>query len=389
MNNFERRLFLEYFEKFFSLINFNNYYTAKFIADFFEEFKIKSKYDCSKLNINREMNFDERVKFKNFLKETLIQLKNKIKPTNTLFENKTLAIKEIFQLEESEYKFMLYKLFEKDLQLIGSLFSVIETNSSEFSKSLYGLLGLKYEYQVENTRNNLIQKGVATKEYRYGRMPELSTKIIEILENKSIKTEKQICKFLLGKEEKSNLKISDYKYLKNELNKTVEIVKSAVACKAKGINILLYGSVGCGKTEFAKLIANNATIPIYSVKTETDYLQELTREGRLSDLRVKQRLLSNSKNSCILFDEAEDVMNTGFSFFDRSASKGYLNKILETTPVPVIWTTNNIYDVDPAFLRRMTYSVEFEKLTDKAKFNIWNKTLKKNDLKLKNQKLKN
>ena len=68
--------------------------------------------------------------------------------------------------------------------------------------------------------------------------------------------------------------------------------------------------------------------------------------------------------------------------------EGYLNKILETTPVPVIWTTNNIQDVDPAFLRRMTYSVEFEKLTDKAKFNIWNKTLKKNDFKVKKSKIK-
>lgn len=71
-----------------------------------------------------------------------------------------------------------------------------------------------------------------------------------------------------------------------------------------------------------------------------------------------------------------------------SASKGYLNKILETTSVPVIWTTNNIYDVDPAFLRRMTYAIEFEKLSEENRLDIWKKVLKKNNLNVCKSKLK-
>ena len=70
-----------------------------------------------------------------------------------------------------------------------------------------------------------------------------------------------------------------------------------------------------------------------------------------------------------------------------SSSKGYLNKALETMSVPVIWTTNNIFDVDPAFLRRMTYAIEFEKLSEENRLKIWKKILKKNNLKMKKSKL--
>ena len=79
-------------------------------------------------------------------------------------------------------------------------------------------------------------------------------------------------------------------------------------------------------------------------------------------------------------------MNRGFSEFG-SASKAYLNTLIEETPVPIIWTTNNIYNVDPAFLRRMTYTIEFEKLSEDVRLNIWKRTLRKNKLKVDNKRL--
>ena len=70
-----------------------------------------------------------------------------------------------------------------------------------------------------------------------------------------------------------------------------------------------------------------------------------------------------------------------------SASKAYLNTLLEETPIPIFWTTNNIYTVDPAFLRRMTYTIEFENLTDDIRLNIWKKVVRKNKLKVNKEKL--
>uniref|UniRef100_UPI00402A0CCD AAA family ATPase n=1 Tax=Candidatus Stercorousia sp. TaxID=3048886 RepID=UPI00402A0CCD len=190
---------------------------------------------------------------------------------------------------------------------------------------------------------------------------------------------------LLGSNLKSDLKWNDFDYLKKERDISLNILTSAVNNKTKGINILLFGSVGTGKTQFSKLVANKAKIDIYSVSAEI-MDKEATRTDRLNDLVSKQTILSKMDNSCILFDEAEDVMNRGFSEFG-SASKAYLNTLIEETPVPIIWTTNNIYNVDPAFLRRMTYTIEFEKLSEDVRLNIWKRTLRKNKLKVDNKRL--
>ena len=203
--------------------------------------------------------------------------------------------------------------------------------------------------------------------------------------NSEIKTQTQIKNILLGKNQKSELCGRDFEHLTKERDVTLNILNSAIKKHAKGINILLYGSVGTGKTQFAKLIANKAKCDMYSVSAEF-MDKEATRKDRLSDLSSKQTILSKSTNSCLLFDEAEDVMNRGFTEFG-SASKAYLNTLIEETPIPIFWTTNNIYDVDPAFLRRMTYTIEFEKLTDNIRLNIWKRVIRKNKLKIDNKKL--
>ena len=208
---------------------------------------------------------------------------------------------------------------------------------------------------------------------------------MQIMSDNKIKTHKQIKNILLGSNLKSDLKWNDFDYLKKERDIFLNILTSAVNNKTKGINILLFGSVGTGKTQLSKLVANKAKIDIYSVSAEI-MDKEATRTDRLNDLVSKQTILSKMDNSCILFDEAEDVMNRGFSEFG-SASKAYLNTLIEETPVPIIWTTNNIYNVDPAFLRRMTYTIEFEKLSEDVRLNIWKRTLRKNKLKVDNKRL--
>ena len=125
---------------------------------------------------------------------------------------------------------------------------------------------------------------------------------------------------------------------------------------------------------------------MHEVITETKDFCEAKRKDRLNSLRSLQKILSNTSNSCILFDEAQDVMNTGFSIFG-DASKSFLNKTLEESPVPIIWTTNDIYEVDPAFLRRMTYAIEFKKPNDKIRLNIWKQILKENKFEISDKKL--
>ena len=156
---------------------------------------------------------------------------------------------------------------------------------------------------------------------------EVNEDILKVFENPNCNSLAKVANVLLGTAEEATLTKLDFKHIEQKQKKVIKILKSAVKKKQKGVNILLYGNVGVGKTEFAKLVANLAKIPIYSVKTEGKEFKEARREERLIDLKAKQNILSHSKKSCILFDEAEDVMNRGFSCFG-SASKGYMNNLL-------------------------------------------------------------
>ena len=42
------------------------------------------------------------------------------------------------------------------------------------------------------------------------------------------------------------------------------------------------------------------------------------------------------------------------------SGKAWVNQILETNPVPTIWVTNRIEQIDPAFRRRFAYHLELK-----------------------------
>ena len=68
----------------------------------------------------------------------------------------------------------------------------------------------------------------------------------------------------------------------------------------------------------------------------------------------------------LVFDEIEDVFpfDLGALLFGMSSSetrpaKGGLTRALEHNPIPTIWIANHVHHIDPAYLRRFDYSVEF------------------------------
>ena len=382
MNNYEKRLFLNYFEKLINEINLNHYSFDSVFNFFIKEFKIKrnnfefDEDDCLVLD-----SLKQRLNFKKKLKKIFVELKTKIPQKPSAYEKKLNMIKEIYSLDKEEVVLFEFSLIQELNNIFKEFFNCVDGDSLTVFTRVF--LGLRFS-RSERLTDNLYYKNIL---YRRHGCIEINPEILKVFDNPQCDNAHKIVSVLLGDVEKSSLTKSDFKYIEDKQKKVVKILKSAVRKKQKGVNILLYGSVGVGKTEFAKLAANIASIPMYAVITETDKYKEASREDRLVDLYSKQHILSRIKNSCILFDEAEDVMNRGFSFMG-SASKGYLNKILETTSVPVIWTTNNIYDVDPAFLRRMTYAIEFEKLSEENRLDIWKKVLKKNNLNVCKSKLK-
>ena len=161
----------------------------------------------------------------------------------------------------------------------------------------------------------------------------------------------------LGAPLEASLNLSDYDHVADDLDLITRLIEGASLENARGVNILLFGPPGTGKTELAKLAAAAAGVTLYAAGEEQVAGREINRAERLSDLAVFQRLLAGSIGTAILFDEFEDV---AWQLINRGGSKLYLNRLLELNPVPVIWTSNNIYEIDAAVLRRMSLIVEIK-----------------------------
>lgn len=381
MNNYEQRVFLNYLTKLIDDMDLDSYTFDNVFSFFLKEFKVdKTLFE---LDERDELILDKASQFRQFKKtfrRVLNDIQKKMPVRNTSIERKLNILRDIYCLNKDEMVILEFCLLKKLNNIFMELFTSIKGEEmATFTKNVLGMRQGKKDRVIDSLYyRNLI----TSRRSSY----EVSSEILKIFDSSRCNDTEKISKMLLGETEETTLTKSDFKHLEKQQKRVVKLLKSAARKKAKGVNILLYGSVGVGKTEFAKLVATLASMPIYAVKTENDEYAEASRDDRLIDLCSKQYILSKCKKSCILFDEAEDVMNRGFSE-SGSSSKGYLNRILENNSVPVIWTTNNIYDVDPAFLRRMTYAIEFEKLSEENRLEIWKKVLKKNNLKVRESKL--
>lgn len=380
MNNFEKRLLLDYLDKLCCQIDYNSYNFDSFFDSFLEEFRVKkSNFNFDSDGCLEIETIKEKKAFVKDLKVVIKKLKAEIKPIQTPVEKRLCLIQKIFNMNDKEMAIFTYALVKE----LNKVFT-------QFDSCLYGYgidnfcrfyLGIRYG-EKDRLLDSLYFKNLIPKRNNVS----INSNMLKIFDSPNCNTVEKITATLLGEPEKSTLTLNDFSHIKDRQEKVLKILKSAVKTNAKGVNILLHGHVGTGKSEFSRLIANVSNVPLYAVKTEDSYGEEAKRTERLADLYSKQQILSRIGNACILFDEAEDVLNRGFGS-DGTASKGYLNKIIETTPVPVIWTTNNIYDVDPAFLRRMTYCIEFEKLSEDSRLSIWNRVLKKNELTVSKEKV--
>ncbi|WP_418317584.1 ATP-binding protein [Piscinibacter sakaiensis] len=176
---------------------------------------------------------------------------------------------------------------------------------------------------------------------------------------------------------RSELGPSDFHYVEDDLNVLTALLRNAVQRKEPGVNVLLYGPPGTGKTELAKVAAQAAGLALYEVEYADRDGNSLSGRDRYRSLQISQVFLKASTQVALLFDEVEDVfppistdaaqimarIESGDGALSGNSSvsgKAWVNQILETNPVPVVWATNRIEQIDPAFRRRFQYHLELK-----------------------------
>ncbi|MFM2053705.1 MAG: hypothetical protein RL456_1742, partial [Pseudomonadota bacterium] len=169
---------------------------------------------------------------------------------------------------------------------------------------------------------------------------------------------------------KSELTPADFHFVAEEVEVLTALLRHAVARREPGVNVLMYGPPGTGKTELARVVAQSAGLELYEVEYADRDGNSLSGRDRYRSLQISQVFLKASPDVALLFDEVEDVFppissdaaqliarleTSGEGHTGSVNGKAWVNQILETNPVPVIWVTNRIEQIDPAFRRRFQY----------------------------------
>lgn len=275
---------------------------------------------------------------------------------------------------------------------IPMLTTLVESHNPVFSRKFLASMA---EISVErydsffSPHSELVEKGLFETTHRRGWDTDMTDTLKDVLFS-HCKTPKAVKKTILGKPQKATLRPEHFEHVADEYAWLKTLLTNALKKKERGVNVLLYGKPGTGKTELAKTLCREIDAQIFSVSGQ--HAEERNGCGRRYDLAAAMCLLRGDENTVLLMDEAEDVFENNMSLEDlfgfgshrpaRSKSKLFFNKLLENNEIPVIWISNSIRNVDAAHLRRFSYAMNMELPDETVQARIWDFSAKKHKVTL-------
>ena len=332
------------------------------------------------------------------LKVTSEWLCHSLKRQSTLVEKNIDALAGLLQLNQAERALLLYGTlarYQRDMRSILVEFKV--NTAPEAYAAIAEVAGVSPDQVGEALRagsrleriglvENLISEHNITD---LADLMKVSEKLPPLL-MRQYRDQAELMAVFTRLSAKTALGMDDFAFVADDAVVLRDLMANAVARKQVGVNILLYGPPGTGKTELAKVVTQAAGLELFEVEYADRDGNSLSGRDRYRSLQIAQVFLKGSVQAALLFDEVEDVFpalssealhsiaRADASPAQPSASvsgKAWVNQILEANPVPTIWVTNRIEQIDPAFRRRFAYHLELRAPPPGARESLVRKTL--------------
>jgi SpoVK/Ycf46/Vps4 family AAA+-type ATPase len=325
-------------------------------------------------------------------------LTHALKKQSTLVEKNIDALSGLLQLNRAERALLLYGTlarYQRDLRSILVEFKV--NNAPEAYAAIAEIAGVSATDVGEALRagsrleriglvENLISEHNITD---LADLMKVSEKLPPVL-MREYRDQSELMAVFTRPCTKSELGLADFAFVQDDAEVLRSLLRNAVERKEAGVNVLLYGPPGTGKTELAKVVAQAAGLELFEVEYADRDGNSLSGRDRYRSLQIAQVFLKGSAQAALLFDEVEDVFppisSEAAQMLARAeqvaapatgsvSGKAWVNQILESNPVPTLWVTNRIEQIDPAFRRRFAYHLELKSPPPGAREGLVRKTL--------------
>lgn len=280
----------------------------------------------------------------------------------SLSESEKTLLRFFTQMSISEY---LQEICDK--RIVGSM------NGKKLPRCLAAILDLPQRDIAKSLSNNapLLKSGIieVCGMGRRRRFAEFELKDLEVTAHLATalldqhNSEQDFLAALFRRSPVATLTKNDFPHAEKEFALARDYLEAARKSDSRGVNILIYGKPGTGKTEMARAVCDALGLNLYETPIEDEDSDPMSGDERIRSCLLAQCLLARRGDTVLLFDEIEDVFPDSFRgpalfFFGGlqgakdNGKKAWTNHLLENNPIPTFWISNKAGQIDPAFIRR-------------------------------------
>lgn len=164
------------------------------------------------------------------------------------------------------------------------------------------------------------------------------------------------------------LSLSDFDGQPELVDALKAFLQGALETGRAASNVLIHGAPGVGKTQLVRALAQHLECMLLEVPVMDADEDPLPPWRRVRGLMATQQVITTQRPTLVVFDEIEDVFPDSKGWLDSlfgtprasDRCKGWLTRVMEGNPRPVLWLANRVEQIDPAYLRRFDLVLEMK-----------------------------